>query len=193
MWVEESNGNGFVLTAKPEPHADPYQQSFFIATERGDPATHEYSVGNYGWYCFCAMNYWSNLWHTSANTLDRPRNMIRPGLYHFPNDSYATNSIYAANGYGMSYGYLHMNGATRTAFKSAGNGKIYYIKPVVCNSITEYTPAFQAQLFFPYDEGLGLMDGDIIAVDGSTVKYICKALDSPDSTTRLPFAMKYSQ
>jgi hypothetical protein len=193
MWVEESNGNGFVLTAKPEPNAtDDYQCSFFIATERVDPATHEYSVGNYGWYCFNVMNIYAGTYATQAASLDRMRGLIRPGLFHFPRDSDATQATHP-NTYGLSYGYLYMNAGYRTAFKSTGNGKIYYIKPVICNSVTDYTPAFQAQLFFPYDEGLGLMDGDIIAVDGSTVKYICKALDSPDSINRLPYAMKYSQ
>jgi hypothetical protein len=46
-------------------------------------------------------------------------------------------------------------------------------------------------MFFAYDEGYGLVDGDVIAIEGQTTKYLCKALDSPDTTTRIPIAMKY--
>jgi hypothetical protein len=77
------------------------------------------------------------------------------------------------------------------AFKSNGNGKVYYVKPIINNQTNALCPIFQAELWFPWTEGLGLIDGDVVALEGSTTKFLCKALDSPDSTNRLPFAIKY--
>lgn len=38
----------------------------------------------------------------------------------------------------------------------------------------------------------GLVDGDIIQVEGTTKKFLCKSLDSPDSINRVTYAIKYS-
>jgi hypothetical protein len=68
---------------------------------------------------------------------------------------------------------------------------VYYVKPIICNTRDERTPIFQSEIFFAFDEGVGLVDGDVIAIEGQTMKYLCKALDSPDNTQRLTFAIKY--
>jgi hypothetical protein len=52
-------------------------------------------------------------------------------------------------------------------------------------------PIMQSQLFFLWTESVGLIDGDIIAIQGQPVKYLCKSVDSPDSATRLAYAIKY--
>lgn len=80
---------------------------------------------------------------------------------------------------------------TYYAFKSSGNGKAYYVQPIVHNLASQLAPIFQSQLWFPWYETVGLVDGDVIAIEGQTTKFLCKALDSPDSANRLDFAIKY--
>jgi len=72
-----------------------------------------------------------------------------------------------------------------------GNGKVYYVKPIINNQANQLSPIFQAELWFPWSESIGLVDGDVIAIEGQTTKFLCKALDSPDSTSRLLYAIKY--
>jgi len=38
---------------------------------------------------------------------------------------------------------------------------------------------------------VGLIDGDVVAVEGETKKFLMKALDSPDSVNRINYAIKY--
>ena len=78
-----------------------------------------------------------------------------------------------------------------TSFKSNGNGKVYYIKPIYFNTADRRTPIAQSEMFFAYAETVGLVDGDVIAIEGQTTKYLCKGLDSPDTTGRLTYAIKY--
>jgi hypothetical protein len=86
---------------------------------------------------------------------------------------------------------IHFPACPYYASKSTGNGKVYYIKPIFFNSADKRTPIAQSELFFAYSEGYGLVDGDVIAIEGQTTKYLCKGLDSPDTTGRLCYAMKY--
>ncbi|MBE0522649.1 MAG: hypothetical protein IBX39_10355, partial [Candidatus Methanoperedenaceae archaeon] len=78
------------------------------------------------------------------------------------------------------------------AFKSEGNSKVYYVKPILHNHNGSTNPIFQFNLFFPFTEGLGLIDGDVIAIEGDTKKFLCKAMDSPDSASRLCYAIRYN-
>jgi len=92
-----------------------------------------------------------------------------------------------SNGYGISFCIL----PNYIGYKSVGNGKVYYIKPIINNTPNQLSPIFQSELFFQWTEGLGLIDGDVVAVQGQPVKFLCKAVDSPDSTNRLTYAIKY--
>jgi hypothetical protein len=38
---------------------------------------------------------------------------------------------------------------------------------------------------------MGLIDGDVVAIEGQTTKYLIKAVDSPDSAVRLTYAIKF--
>ena len=66
-----------------------------------------------------------------------------------------------------------------------------YQKPIIQNQRNALTPIFQSELFFPFDENVGLIDSDVVSLDGTTAKFLCKSLDSPDSLNRLNYAVKY--
>ena len=98
--------------------------------------------------------------------------------------------------YCLTFGYFDRS----YAFKSAGNGKIYYVKPVIFNNLLDIgqspiginpIPIFQSELWFYWSENMGLIDGDVIAVEGQATKYLIKSLDSPDSTAKITYAIKF--
>lgn len=181
LWVES---NGFVITGKPEPHpSDGYQQSFFIVMERNP--NKEYTDGFSNFYLMAMCNMYQILYSNGYGT-GRNRGILRPFAYYFPAEG-AGQSSYTISGNGIGFVVT----PSYYAFKSNGNGKVYYVKPIINNQANALSPIFQAELWFPWTEGLGLIDGDVIALEGSTTKFLCKALDSPDSTNRLPFAIKY--
>jgi len=180
LWIDAS---GFVITGKPEPSASTSQQSFLIVVERN--TNKEYTDGYSNFYALVVGNLWSAYYHNSY-TKYRNRCILRPFSYTYPPDG-AAFTTYIPNGNGISY----ITTSAYYAFKSSGNGKVYYVKPIVNNLPSTLSPIFQAELWFPWSETVGLIDGDVIAIEGQTTKYLCKALDSPDSATRLTYGIKY--
>jgi len=176
LWVDAT---GFVITAKPEPQAtDDRQGSFILVVERNP--NKEYSDGFSNFFCFNMCNYL-----IGTNTVDYYMTpYIRPFTYQ--NRDYNQEGIptFQVNG-------IFFPRCPWYSFKSNGNGKVYYIKPIYFNTADRRTPVAQSELFFAYDETVGLVDGDVIAIEGQTTKYLCKGLDSPDTTGRLTFAIKY--
>ncbi len=191
LWTED-NGNGFVIMGKSAtPTGASYQQSFLAVVERtkndmnGVPIK-EYLDGYSNFYLYKVCNIYPGLYDGDATTtIWRDRVVLRPFAYQYPDGGgrYTAN----ANGGGVSFcplpGYF--------GYKSAGNGKVYYVKPIVNNEPSQLSPIFQSDLFFQWSEGVGLIDGDVVAVQGQALKYLCKALDSPDSASRLTYAIKY--
>ncbi|MBE0522647.1 MAG: hypothetical protein IBX39_10345 [Candidatus Methanoperedenaceae archaeon] len=181
-WVDET---GFVIMAKPEPTGNGYQQSVLLCVEHAD--TVEYSTGTSNFIVFSQGNMWSALYDGNWGPNEwRNRCIIRPGSYQYPNHGSWSN--YTFQNAGVSF----IPTSSYYAFKSVGNGKVYYVKPIVHNHAGAWNPLFQINLFFPYSEGVGLIDGDVIAIEGDTKKYLCKALSSPDSTARLVYAIRYN-
>ena len=188
LWIES---NGFVITGKPDPTATPHQQSFFIVLERN--ASKEYSDGYSNFYCLSVLNFYGGGQGSTAydgqdgvTSINRSRLILRPFSYQYPDTATRLGTVYPS-GNGVSF----VPTPTYYAFKSSGDGKAYYVKPIIHNISGQVTPIFQAELWFPWSEGVGLIDGDVVAVEGSTTKFLCKGLDSPDSTNRLNFAIKY--
>lgn len=182
LWIES---NGFVLFAKPEPHADAYQQSFIAVVERNP--NKEYSDGYTNFYCYAYLNAWD--YYDGDNNVaqdQRFRSFLRPFAFRYPDASGDVNPA-NPNGNGLSF----VPTPSYYAYKSSGNGKAYYVKPIIHNVSGSITPIFQAELWFPWSETVGLIDGDVIAIEGQTTKFLCKALDSPDSVGRLNIAIKY--
>lgn len=189
LWIED-NGNGFVIMGRPEPTGDSHQQSFIIVVERNP--TKEYPDGYTNFYLYKSGNIWQMLYDgdnmTGSNIIWRDRAILRPFAYQWP-DGGGKNapSPGGANGNGISF----VPTPSYYAFKSLGNNKVYFIKPLVHNTAGQITPIFQSNLFFLWSEGVGLIDGDVVSIEGATTKFLCKAVDSPDSTSRLTYGIKY--
>ncbi len=186
LWIED-NGNGFVMMGKPEPSSSNQQQSFIVILEKiANPANKEYVDNQTDFFLYTAGNIWSTHYdrdyHASIWT---NRAILRPFAYQWPDGGGRIDTW--ANGYGISFCQL----PNYIGYKSVGNGKVYYIKPIINNTPNQLSPIFQSELFFMWSEGLGLIDGDVVAVQGQPVKFLCKAVDSPDSTNRLTYAIKY--
>jgi len=181
LWVDHT---GFVMMAKPEPSGDNQQQSFIICVEHRD--VKEYEDGESGFFCYCSGNMWHKLYAGDFPTLNRNRSILRPFIYQWPDFGHRDPTTHP-NGNGISFCPM----PSYTAYKNIGNGKIYYIKPIINNSANQLDPIFQSELFFMWSENLGLIDGDVIAIQGQPTKFLCKAIDSPDTATRLAYAIKY--
>lgn len=185
LWYDT---NGFVITGKPEPNAsDANQQSFIIAIERNPNKRYVDTYSTF--YCYTTGNIWADLYDGNwATTLWRARAILRPFSYQWPNDaSYSSYGFVSVNGSGISFSPL----PSYYAYKSTGNGKVYYMKPILHNQANSLTPIFTGESFFLWTENLGLIDGDIVAIQGQTTKFLCKSLDSPDSASRLTYAIRY--
>lgn len=189
LWIED-NGNGFVIMGRPEPTGDDEQQSFIIVMER-NPAK-EYADGYTNFYLYKSTNMWQMMYDgdnlTGANAIWRDRAMLRPFAYQWPDGSGKNAPVPGgANGAGISFVPM----PSYYAFKSTGNNKVYFVKPLIHNHASQYAPIFQSSLFFMWSEGVGLIDGDVVSIEGTTTKFLCKAVDSPDSTNRLIYGIKY--
>jgi hypothetical protein len=171
LWIDS---NGFALMAVPEAHSlDNNQMSFICVVEH--MVNKEYSDGLTNFYCYAKMNTelsWVNPYYSDLPY--RHYSMIRPFAYC--TDNYNGIQFWQDKWYAM---------------KSTGNGKVYFVKPVICNDSDEYVPIFQSEMFFRFSPESGLVDGDVIAVEGQSTKYVCKTLQSPDSTGTLYYAIKY--
>jgi hypothetical protein len=178
LWIED---NGFVIMGKPEPTADVNQQSFFLCLERNP--NKEYSDGYTNFCVFAWQNKFQSAWDNRP--FAKFRSVLRPFAYQYPDTGNSDSNIFS--GAGISF----WASPDYYAYKSQGNGKVYYVKPIVHNHSGQMMPIMQLDLFFPFSETVGLIDGDVIAIEGATTKYLCKSLDSPDSTIRINMAIKY--
>ncbi len=184
LWYDT---NGFVIMGKPEPTSDGSQQSFIIAVERNP--NKRYVDGYSTFYCYTTGNMWADLYDGNwTNTIWRQRFILRPFAYQYPNHgSWSGYTFGSLNGGGISFSPL----PSYYAYKSAGNGKVYYMKPIIHNQENQLAPIFTGESFFLWTEGLGLIDGDVVAIQGQATKFLCKGLDSPDSVSRLTYAIRY--
>lgn len=184
LWIE-NNGNGFVIMGEPEPTTDSYQQSFIIVIERNP--NKEYADGYTNFYYYSAGNIWGQLYDgADATSIYRNRSYLRPFAFQWP-DTPSGDTTAFVNGYGISF----IPTPTYYAYKSNGDNKVYFVRPLIHNAMASINPIFQSNLFFMWSEGVGLIDGDIVSMEGQITKYLCKGLDSPDSTNRITYAIKY--
>lgn len=186
LWVES---NGFVIMGKPEPTGNSQQQSFITVVERSNTKRYVDTYSNF--YVYVAGNIYTPLYEGSgdAPSIARNRTILRPFAYQWPDAPTGdySNTFTGSSGNGVSFSLT----PSYYAYKSVGNGKVYFIKPIIHNQANSITPIFQSELFFMWSENVGLIDGDIVAIQGQPTKFLCKALDSPDSVTRLTYAIKY--
>jgi len=181
LWIDHT---GFVIMAKPEPTGDNQQQSFMACVEHSK--SKEYADGYTNFFCYAVCNIWPELYGGDYAPLNRNRSILRPFAYQWPNGG-GNQGAPNPNGNGISFVPM----PSYYAFKSIVSNKVYYIKPIIHNIAGQTAAAFQSDMFFMWTENLGLIDGDIISMEGRTTKYLCKGLSSPDSTSRLTYAIKY--
>ena len=187
LWVES---NGFVVTFKAEPTSSNSQNSVFLVVERNP--NKEYADGYSNFYCFNVMNIWSSFTRTGYTYGDIHRSFLRPFAYEWPGIQTTSHHPFY---HCLTSGTLERG----YNFISPADGKFYYRKPIVSNNKIEpgqaniaLSPIFNTELWFPWSEMTGLVDGDIIQIEGTTRKFLCKSLDSADSTARVTYVMKYS-
>lgn len=192
LWID---ANGFALMGRPIANStDPGQQSFIAVIER--IPTKEFTDEYTNFFGFFQMNY-NNPHRSSYADINRAR--MKTYVHYF--DTYypidTTDSSNAASGpyYGESSGIIFprlgenpVSGAR--AIKNSMCDKVYYMKPIACNSRDSRCPIAEFNSFFAWSDGMGLQDGDIVQIDGETTKYLCKLIDSPDYVNKLPFAIK---
>ncbi|WP_292461620.1 hypothetical protein [Methanolobus sp.] len=170
LWTDAT---GFTIMAVPEPNATDNAQASFICTVERMTAK-EYSDGLTNFVCYCQMNH-NSIPDGCASYM---RGYIRAFAFMSNQNDFKPSGIQFWKGKWY-------------AFKSTGSGKVYFVKPLYCNDAAEYMPIGQSELFFQYSPESGLVDGDVIAVQGATTKYICKAIQSPNSANTLYYAIKY--
>ena len=186
LWFES---DGFAIIATPDATSDNYQQCFFCVVERGP--NKEYADGLTNFYCYNVVNAW-NMHNTGYPLKDCMRNIMRPFAFTTPEDSWNSYNYGSTVLSGINAGISFPIHYTNYAYRSSGNNKVYFNRPIIMNSRGFNAPIFYSELFFVWSELAGLVDGDIVMIEGVTKKYICRVVWSPDQSNRLVFAIKYA-
>jgi hypothetical protein len=186
LWYEAA---GFVIIGTPDATSSAYQQSFFCCVERNP--NKEFTDGLTNWYCYNVMNYY-NIHATNAPTNNRCHNLMRPFAFMTPEDTWNGGNYNSTVLAGINAGITFPYRGSNLAFRSTGNNKVYFHKPQIQSMRGFQLPIFQSELFWVWNEGAGLVDGDIVMPTGGTRSYLLKAVASPDVSTKLCFALKYT-
>ncbi|MBU4223015.1 MAG: hypothetical protein KKD46_03435 [Euryarchaeota archaeon] len=185
MWIDET---GICMMSKGEPTGEGLQPATLVGWERIEAK--EYTDG-YTNVVFYSINQILNKYdgeNRSVNDKTQHRSVIRPFCYTYPAMTDAGHYDFGFSGWSTP---STSGDQGRSSFKSHGNGKVYYMKPVVHNHAGWQKPIFQTEMSFAWHEGEGLIDGDVIALEGTSKKFLVKALDSADTTGRLNYAIRY--
>jgi hypothetical protein len=180
---------GFCMIGTPDATGDSYQQAFFCCVERNPDK--EFSDGLSNWYCYNVMN-GQNVHNTDVATNYRVHNLMRPFAFMTPEDTWRSSNYNSTVLAGMNAGITFPYRGANLAFRSTGNNKVYFHKPQIQSNRGFQQPIFQSELFWAWNEGAGLVDGDVVMPTGGTRSYLLKAVSSPDVGTKLCFALKYT-
>ncbi len=185
MWIDET---GICMMCKGEPTGDNAQPATLVGWERIEAKEYTDGYPNVIWY---SINQIRNLYdgeHRSINDKCQHRSVMRPWAYTYPSMTDAGHYDFGFSGWSTP---STSGDQGRSSFKSHGNGKVYYMKPVAHNHAGWQKPIFQTEMCFSWNESEGLIDGDVIALEGTSKKFLVKALDSADTTSRLNYAIRY--
>ncbi len=200
MWVDKEPavaGNGFVVYVKPDPRPSGLGgvvTTSFLNLEK--ILSKEYSDGYSLWSIMSHVNHWP--WgEGNQNALTHKWAwVLHPFSVIATEDSYGDANDYWSFGLGNWGNSMKGIDQPIGARLSAGGDppKVYYMKLII-HAVAKFNerPLYQLEHFFQWQEGVGLIDQDVIAVESSTTKYLCLSKDCPDSTNRLIFALKYVQ
>ncbi len=186
LWYE---ANGFVIIGTPDSTSDAYQQSFFCCVERNTNREYTNGIGN--WFCYNVINAY-NICNTDVGQQLRMHNVMRALAYMTPEDTWRSANYNSTVLAGMNAGIVFPMYYSNNAFRSTGNNKVYFHKPQIQDIRGVNQPIFQSELFFAWNEGVGLVDGDVVTPIGGTKSYLLKSVASPNFATKLVFALKYT-
>jgi len=178
-----TGAGGFALVGVPPANAlDVYQSNFLVVVERntakiyadGYTNFHIFTDGNY-------IGYGSDLFNTNNCGADLFGVNVRWYRYTHP----FILQAHAEPAYEKAY----------KAFKSIGDGKAYFMKPVLHNDIFGVTPWLQPEFWIAIDSTkANLADDDELALPGpSTKTYQVTRKQSPDSALYLWYAIIKSE
>ena len=209
MWLDEAAesaaGNGTAIFFRPDSVPETgWTQSGFFNIEHFDPGLKEYEDGFSDWWLMAFSNYWncsychndesphgyvlhpfSNAWPSHPRGVDSEPSEIHLGFTNF----HSTAQRKAVKGVDGMLGPIRAGYAC-----GEGDSKVRYSRPVFHGlADSNNSPQVQTEHFLRAIEGVGLVDGDILSVDGDTRKYLILLKDSPDSTQDLCIAMRYEE
>jgi len=161
MWVEE---NGFVIMGRPA-SCGCYHGAFIICVERNPNKEYDDHYTNF--YCYNRTN-WCNYDEYDGR---RTKNVIRPF-------NYQANGRYS--------GYQKV----MSPILSEADGKAYGVFGLIHNAEDNRDPIFQPTFFIEWDEGMGVIPGDILKVEGSTREYLVLELTGSSAGDKLRYAIK---
>lgn len=208
-WVDEAAetaaGNGMVMMLRSDDVPETgWTQSAFFNIEHFDPGLKEYDDGFSDWWLMSFSNYWncttchndeehhgyvlhpfSNAWPSHPRGIDS-----EPSEYHT-----GWTSFHSSSQRKVVKGVDGMMAPVRSGYDSGeGDSKVRFVKPVFhALADSNNSPQVQSEHFLRGVEAVGLVDGDILAVDGDTRTYLQLQKDSPDSTTDLCITIRYEE
>jgi hypothetical protein len=175
-----TGSGGFALVGVPPINAtDNYQSNFIVVVERNTAKL--YADGYTNFYILADGNYIN----VAFNDYDCGAALFGVAVrwwrytHPFHIQSHGTSAV--PIGYDRAY----------NAFKSIGDGKAYFMKPVLHNEITHVYPWLQPEFWIAIDSTkVNLADGDEIAMPApATKKYMVTLKQSPDSATYIYYAI----
>ena len=209
LWVDDDisspdKGNGLVIMMKPDQTTWGYPLSCCFNMEK--LTSKEFSDGYSLWHFGSFLNAFPNSGGTQNSITKKWAWILHPWALPATDDTL---------GDANDYFYLNMNwwgkisSGTNTfsdqgmrgidypvwaALSQGGSPPNVYFTKGICHAEPRYNnkPIGIIQHCFPWKEGTGIIDQDIISEPSpSTTKYVCLAKESPYSAVKLPMAIKY--
>jgi len=169
-----TGSSGFALVGVPPPNAsDIYQCSFLVVVERNTNKI--YADGFTNFHIYVDGNNFNSLWNTQNSGTALFGVNVR--WYRYTH----AFTLQAQDAYQKAY----------LAFKSTGDNKAYFMKPVLHNDTGERSPWLQPEFWIAVSSSkTNLADDDVLAMPvPSTKTYQVTLKQSPDYTNYLRYAI----
>jgi hypothetical protein len=215
LWIED---NGFALIGNPAHQSQNNRSGAFILICERNP-NKEYNDGMPFFYSYARQSCWEVNGKRNDTSLDglRMECVLRPWSYRAstrkefkadPNTTFAQYSQEIHQSWDAT-DLGHIDDPIgiefpKSAIRSIGNGKVYYVKPIVHNSFsvgankheTAFDPMFQSDFFLHWRPDTGILHGDILKWESpSTRQYLVLEIGSnwkdTNSDSKLRYAIKY--
>src|SRR3990172_2752779 len=211
LWIED---NGFALMGIPEHQSMNNQSGAFMLVSERNP-NKEYNDGMPYFYAYARQSNVECNGSRSNTAYDGYRHecILRPWTYRAssrkefyadPNKDYICDYVEIHNSWDAT-DLGHQDDPVgiefpKCAIKSSGNGKVYYVKPIIHNNYsvgaykheTAFEPIFQSEFFLAWRPDTGIVQGDILKWESpSTRQYLVFEIGSQQSIQKLRYAIKY--